>query len=380
MMRNAVSEPKRSPKRSASVIDVNEVDSKLEDVAPGARAAQGSPSAETYQQREEQSPPIKRRRSMSHEYYIIADLKTEQGVEEEELQRLTMHAGHTPNLSPSFPSATATAEPSGSRTAPATSPSLSVEGSSNVNNNDDEHVKTEGEAEVKNEAQEEEEEEEEEEETSAKEESSRTTATAEEGGIFSYSDVSEDLGRLNGSSHHSSYPSIPSSPSSQQALLEAMDDHPLSGPLMIKNIPAQDELFLAALKEKLEPISQGQDALPRAVQAPVAARVSLSTMSGGVLGDAAGNQNTVPNNTDISEIQSDSEEEPDSVVIKKEPRSPGRLAGTEDNDDDHDAPVKVEQPVKSVDKDTSDSESDSGPELPLKIRRTCNFGAPFGKM
>ncbi|KAH7309060.1 hypothetical protein B0I35DRAFT_359973 [Stachybotrys elegans] len=44
--------------------------------------------------------------------------------------------------------------------------------------------------------------------------------------------------------------------------LDPTDDVELKGPLMVKNIPAQDEIFWAQVNKKLEPISQGHDALP----------------------------------------------------------------------------------------------------------------------
>ncbi|KAG6036430.1 hypothetical protein E4U41_005732 [Claviceps citrina] len=51
-----------------------------------------------------------------------------------------------------------------------------------------------------------------------------------------------------------------------EGLLEPADDVPLRGPLMIKNIPAQDEIFWARVNQLLDPISRGKDALPKVLQ------------------------------------------------------------------------------------------------------------------
>jgi hypothetical protein len=137
------------------------------------------------------------------------------------------------------------------------------------------------------------------------------------------------------------------SPASQRALLDAMDDNPLAGPLMMTNIPAQDEHFLEVLNGKLGSISQGQDALPKVVQ-----DLNLSA-------------------------QSDSGEEADGVLITREPEPFLRRSGTGHVGEDKDAPVKIEQPILIED---SDSDGESGPEVTLKLKHTSNFGAPFGRI
>ncbi|KAL7791938.1 hypothetical protein V8C37DRAFT_139915 [Trichoderma ceciliae] len=339
-----VSEPARSPKRPVSVVDVNEVDPRLEGISLRASAVRKTTFAETSEE-EEGSPRGKRRRSLSHDYYIVTNLKKE----EEEEQRLTMYAGHTPNQSPSLPLAT-TSGPSGGSTTPT---ALSLRSESNK------RLKTE-----------------------SRTQTATATATAEmgESSRVSYPDLSHHLERVESACSSPSSCSSSSSFSSQKALLEATDDAPLRGPLMIKNIPAQDELFFAALNRKLKPISQGQDALPKAVQAPVAVPVPLSAVSGVPNSGVVGNRSTVPDNTNVSGTQSDTDEELDGVSIKMEPIFPVRTVGW---DDDEDVPVKIERPPFPVKMEDSDDDSDSKPEepeLPIKFRSTSNFGAPFGRI
>ncbi|KAF4455335.1 hypothetical protein F53441_2350 [Fusarium austroafricanum] len=109
------------------------------------------------------------------------------------------------------------------------------------------------------------------------------------------------------------------------------DDKPLKGPLMLRNMPAKDELFFEKLHEALEPISQGQNALPAVMQSQE-------------LGSVAG------------------------------PSGRPKHAGPVGGDGSIDA-----QP----DADGSDGE-DSGKtievDVPLKLKSTSNFGAPFGAM
>ncbi|GAO20003.1 uncharacterized protein UV8b_04133 [Ustilaginoidea virens] len=108
-----------------------------------------------------------------------------------------------------------------------------------------------------------------------------------------------------------------------EAYLEPADDVALKGPLMIKNIPAQDEIFWAQVNQRLDPISRGKGALPKVLQSPEAA-VSQSML------DA--NSPRAANGPDPEDASPDSD---------------GGKPAVE-------------------------------PDVPLKFKSTCNFGAPFG--
>ncbi|KAJ4865086.1 hypothetical protein T069G_01616 [Trichoderma breve] len=373
-----VSTPVRSPKRPLSVIDVHELDPKLEGISLRANAVRRSTFEEAPP---DGSPPSKRRRSLSHDYYIVTNVQGEDEVtdtkkiedEEDEERRLTMHAGSTPPpYSPSLPSeilrlrSQNSATPTASSFLPERYDSLETEDRSVT--------------------------------ATAKEE------VGESSGV-SYSDLSNHLGRAD----------------SPGVLSAASGDAPLKGPLMIKNIPAQDELFLAALNERLEPISQGQDALPRAVQTPVAVPASLSAVHGEPFDGADASQTTAPDNTDISGTQSEIDGELDGAHEKmdqpvfpwpipsnsgqksdvhaqprrpayriKYPDHPGYgYDGTAIKAEPTDYPFTYEYdteveaaptvPVKAEDSDDDSDGRNSEPEVSIKFKSTSNFGAPFGR-
>ena len=104
--------------------------------------------------------------------------------------------------------------------------------------------------------------------------------------------------------------------------LEPIDDLPLTGPLMVKNIPAQDEIFWAQVNKKLEPISNGQNALP-------------AVMVG---------------------------QQDDQASIEKPEQPTFGTDGAQDLPEESDGKKPVEA------------------DVPLKMRSTTNFGAPFGAM
>ncbi|KAL6807510.1 hypothetical protein GGI42DRAFT_340629 [Trichoderma sp. SZMC 28013] len=381
-----VSTPVRSPKRPLSVIDVHELDPKLEGISLRASTVRKTTFEEAPP---DGSPPSKRRRSLSHDYYIVTNEHGEDEVKdtkkseyeeyrEDAERRLTMYAGYTPSgYSPSLPSEIVLLRGQGSVTPTASSSFLP-----------ERHDSLEA-------------------------EDRSVTATAREevgesSGV-SYPDLSHDLGRAD----------------SPGVLSAASGDAPLKGPLMIKNIPAQDELFLAALNERLEPISQGQDALPRAVQTPVAVPASLSVVHGEPCDGADASQTTAPDNTDISGTQSEIDEEHDGVHVEMDrpisplptqndvsqrrddlaqPKQPkyrikwaegltyaydGTPIKAEPSDYpysfeyDEDLPANVEAPptvpVKTEDSDDDSDGRSSEPEVAIKFRSTSNFGAPFGR-
>jgi hypothetical protein len=122
--------------------------------------------------------------------------------------------------------------------------------------------------------------------------------------------------------------------------LEPADDVPLKGPLMIKNIPAQDEIFWAEVNKKLEPISQGRDAVPTVMRA------------------------------DLEELEAAAGSSAAALLIqqRQQPRAVDPVGGGDASHDSHagsDAPVAPRP-------GTSDG------DVPLKLKTTTNFGAPFG--
>ncbi|KAF4582980.1 tho complex subunit 7 domain-containing protein [Ophiocordyceps camponoti-floridani] len=100
-------------------------------------------------------------------------------------------------------------------------------------------------------------------------------------------------------------------------------DKPLRGPLMVKNIPAQDDLFFAQLDQKLESVMKsGQDSLPSVLRTPSPAEPAVH----GCL----------------------------------------RLDGAH------------HEPEDDVDDGAVADDEDIEPDVPLRLRSTANFGAPFG--
>lgn len=118
-------------------------------------------------------------------------------------------------------------------------------------------------------------------------------------------------------------------------------DKPLKGPLMIRNMPAKDELFWEAVNKKLEPISQGQNALPSVMQ------ISLEDLEEG-----AG---------------------PSGSNAQAQKRQKGPQVGGDGSVD-----VQADAEDSGNDSETSDNGIDA--DVPLKFKATSNFGAPFGAM
>lgn len=117
--------------------------------------------------------------------------------------------------------------------------------------------------------------------------------------------------------------------------LDAADDAPLKGPLMIRNMPAKDELFFAALNEKLEPISKGLDSLP-------------TVMQGSGTEDSA-SLSEVPHQAADAKVAIDGEDETSKQTQEKTPPD-----------------VEIMR------------EGDLESDFQLKFKNTSNFGAPFG--
>lgn len=103
----------------------------------------------------------------------------------------------------------------------------------------------------------------------------------------------EDSDSANELQHYTSYTEPPEpAPTKQQVedgevepQFEPEDDVPLKGPLMVKNIPAQDEIFWALVDKKLEPISHGEDALPTVIKSRVG---SLDSQTDGASASGSG--------------------------------------------------------------------------------------------
>lgn len=200
----------------------------------------------------------------------------------DESRRLTMHAGHTPNHSLSlFPTMTAT---EGSSTA-----ARSQETTPKAWPSDEQHDETDRDYVTDDEAQQ------------------------------SDVPVGDNLGKQTDGVVDGDV----------EGYLEPADDVPLRGPLMIKNIPAQDEVFWAQVNQRLDPISRGKDALPKVLQ---------------------------PQDVDAPQ--------PLKCAISLRPEDEKAL----------------EESNTALE---SDDEAGAGkaavePDVPLKFKATCNFGAPFG--
>ncbi|KAG5664300.1 hypothetical protein KAF25_008034 [Fusarium avenaceum] len=284
------------------VIDVQEIDPKLEGIPLKATAVQKptfaasaspsdnptspvtSPPGPAAQSPEQSRRPLNVRGS-SKEYTL-------QALSAVESRRLTMHAGHTPNHSLSlFP-----------KVNPTDPASIVGEGATPTV----ESVLNLG--------------------TAATEGEPRDTLTVpvqsdRRDSKVSFVSCAEDL-----------------DPNALDALMEPSDgDKPLKGPLMLRNMPAKDELFWEEVHKKLEPISQGLNSLPAVMQTD-----ETESIAG-------------PSSLNIPAVG---------------PKSVGPVGG------DGSADAKAET-------DHSDGEGSGKAieaDVPLKLKSTSNFGAPFGAM
>jgi hypothetical protein len=116
-----------------------------------------------------------------------------------------------------------------------------------------------------------------------------------------------------------------------EPIFEPSEDRELKGPLMLRNMPAHDEIFFQKLADKLEEVSKGDDeaALPA------------------VLKDSERTEHSRPQ----AERQSDAQQGP----------------GAKDSG------------VKT-DKSSPGSSDEEKADIPLKFKTRMNFGAPFGAM
>ncbi|ATY61761.1 hypothetical protein A9K55_008804 [Cordyceps militaris] len=220
---------KRTNDAPIPLIDVHEIDPKLDGIFLKANAvrdtftqssvkssAKSSPATSPpadQSSSEQEGAPNKRRSS--------SKAQTMQALAAGELRRRTMHAGHTPNHSLSlFPTMT------------------TLDGSM-----------TAGQSEA-------------------------TTPTAANKPVeedCQEPEVTTEPDRADAALETDKLPDAPVDDMDETLRLEPKDDIPLKGPLMVKNIPAQDEIFWARVNQKLEGISHGEEeALPTVMKSQLA--------------------------------------------------------------------------------------------------------------
>ncbi|KAH8171518.1 hypothetical protein LIA77_08285 [Sarocladium implicatum] len=301
------------------IIDVQEVDPKLEGISLRANAIQrptfgfgdSSHAENSKQSSPSRSPPNGPQDSTDSSRPELAKRgsskeQTLQVLAAEESRRLTMHAGHTPNHSLSlFPTMNVTTG-SSNATAPSGGPTPKAEPEEAPMKLEEPSV-AEPEQQVIQPTE------------VPADHQSHHPSDAEQNADAAVKIIDEQL---------------------ELGPLEPADDVPLKGPLMIKNIPAQDEIFWAEVNKKLEPISQGRDAVPTVMRA------------------------------DLEELEAAAGSSAAALLIqqRQQPRAVDPVGGGDASHDSHagsDAPVAPRP-------GTSDG------DVPLKLKTTTNFGAPFG--
>ncbi|KAL2888109.1 hypothetical protein HOO65_040446 [Ceratocystis lukuohia] len=143
-------------------------------------------------------------------------------------------------------------------------------------------------------------------------------------------------------------------------LMPPKHDQPLTGPLMITNIPAKDEIFLAKLSEKLEAVKISREASPESLAhsenddqsqfAPPPLPVPVAEAEK----DAAIEENT------------EAGAEPESKIPKSDKWEYG--AGSRE----------ISKRPRAV-ADLVDEDGDDEPDIPLRFKKTTNFGLPMGQ-
>lgn len=267
------------------LIDVHEIDPKLDGIFIKANAVRDTFTQSSVKSSPATSPPTDQGatgQGSAPNRRTSSKAQTMQALAAGEMRRRTMHAGHTPNHSLSlFPTMTTL---DGSMTAGQSEATTPTTASRLAQQDDEPDVAPEPEAEPSM-------------ERPAYESPEKQVTQEAEPEQLEEADLDPRL--------------------------EPKDDVPLKGPLMVKNIPAQDEIFWAHLNQKLEGISHGEeDALPTVIK---------------------------------SQLAEEARPEP-----KPEPKP---QAPKQNGDADADA-LDASKPVEV--------------DVPLKIRTTTNFGAPFG--
>ncbi|KAL6880936.1 hypothetical protein J3F83DRAFT_16636 [Trichoderma novae-zelandiae] len=346
----AASGPTRSPKRPLSVMDVNEVDPGLDGISLRANTVRRATFAEDGS---DGAPPSKRQRSLSQEYCIVDNLSDDDDEDDDDVD------------------GEGDEEEGGERDGEAGGERDGEAGGERDGEADDER--------------------DEEEVRRLKMHAGHTPPHSPPMGQATTSRFSQGSATpVPSSTMPERKPLMPGAMTTAEALRSTSDDDdsgdaPLEGPLMIQNVAAEDDHFLAALNERLEPISQGRDALPRAVQAPIEMPAPLSAVRGERVGirppDAQ--HAALSGSMNLSVLLSDDDEEREKIRIYLGDIGIGGGEAPVDS-------VKVEQPavpVKREDVRSDDSSDDDGdgvkaaePEVPIRFRSTSNFGAPFGRM
>ncbi|KAI8722498.1 hypothetical protein NCS52_00393800 [Fusarium sp. LHS14.1] len=305
--RDFLSSPSDDATTPVPVIDVQEIDPKLEGIPLKATAVQKSTFADGATSTDNPSSPIasppgpatKQPEQLGRPSNIRGSSKefTLQALSAVESRRLTMHAGHTPNHSLSlFPT---------------------------VNPTDTDAIVGEG-------------------ATPTVEMVIDLAAALPEEPVKSPAVTIVQTARRDSKVSFVSFAAEELDPDHPEPVFEPDEgDKPLKGPLMIRNMPAKDELFWEAVNKKLEPISQGQNALPAVMQ------TSLEDLEAG-----AG---------------------PSGLNAQAQKRQKVPQVG---GDGSVDAQADAED--SGNDSETSDNGIDA--DVPLKFKATSNFGAPFGAM
>ncbi|KAH6982288.1 hypothetical protein BKA56DRAFT_484639 [Ilyonectria sp. MPI-CAGE-AT-0026] len=294
-----LSSPSDDSETPIPIIDVQEIDPNLEGIPIKATAVQRStfalggsppenpaspatsPPPANAAQYTEQSRRLSGFRGSSKEYTL-------QVLNAVESRRLTIHAGHTPNHSLSlFPTVTATETSSIAGVSEGATPTVEITADVPIHHRESD-------------------------------DDEEDTPTRQPG--------QED-------------PSANDNPDHPEPMMDPEEDKPLKGPLMIKNIPAQDEIFWEAVNKKLTPISQGENALPAVMQS----------------------------SPDDMESIADTET---MYTLDQRPRGPIDPVG---GDGSHDAHADADDDTCEFG-DRKNIEVD----IPLKFKATSNFGAPFG--
>ncbi|KFH47034.1 hypothetical protein ACRE_020740 [Hapsidospora chrysogenum ATCC 11550] len=285
--------PSTDREESVPVIDVQEVDPKLDGIQLKATAVQRFTFGESNKSSPATSPPAAAGAAQAEPRQGVKRLsskdQTVQVLQAEESRRLTMYAGHTPNHSLSL------------------FPTMSLAGSTrDTTTQDDETEPSPG---VPSPPPEEAEE----------SHQHRTAEPAKERKTHRAQDQPEA---------HEDEVDHP------EEQFNPADDKKLQGPLMVRNMPAHDDIFFAKVNEVLER-SRGEDALPAVVRSPI---------------DESGPSGT----------------------SQKPPRQQDATAAPAAGED-----AAPPGGIEDAGEDVDDERGVEG-DIPLKLRHTNNFGAPLG--
>ncbi|KAK4168597.1 hypothetical protein QBC43DRAFT_375755 [Cladorrhinum sp. PSN259] len=129
----------------------------------------------------------------------------------------------------------------------------------------------------------------------------------------------------------------------EEPLHDTAEDRPLKFPLMVRNMPAHDEIFFRRLSDKLEEVSKDREASLPAVLKDIE---DASEVSEGLSKLDGASEASVTTSSDAHRQQDAASEASDASTERDRSRSP-----------------------KSGEEEL---------EIPLKIKKSSNFGAPFG--